>query len=265
MDQYQSLKNAAEGIVNLPTAALISQRIQPLPARTRHLLIDKYCAPRIRQSALGDPANNDCLVRVYLGSMVGRANQMFFSLRNFKLHLNQMQQIQMEVEPIARGIGEAMAVMPWAAKTDARDVEFVLGTSSDFRPMGRFDADELTNLDPGTYTGPMSRVHQDFFGRKTELWILDFNQVRKIKMDKEGVEQAVQAATINDPYLPRPLGDSEVERRAWNTFVTSYLETSERVIRKEGMEDEVMQLPVMFLEGLIDVQRKKQEMTKQRE
>jgi len=50
-----------------PTDVLGSQRILPLPTIVRHALIDEFCPPHLQAAAKGDPANRDCLMRVYLG------------------------------------------------------------------------------------------------------------------------------------------------------------------------------------------------------
>ncbi|KAH7057337.1 hypothetical protein B0J12DRAFT_411633 [Macrophomina phaseolina] len=76
--------------VNLPTAALCIERIFPLPADIRRRLIKAFCAPQIQPRAMESQGNKDCLVRIYLGSRTSRVNGAFFSLRNFKLHLDQM-------------------------------------------------------------------------------------------------------------------------------------------------------------------------------
>lgn len=96
--KHPGLGKAAERECEFPTSVLVTERIWPLPKPTREMLIEKFCAPRLRKAAKADPANKDCLVRVYLGSMQGRIIPMFFSLRNFKLHLNQMVQLQLDVE-----------------------------------------------------------------------------------------------------------------------------------------------------------------------
>ncbi|KAH6635155.1 hypothetical protein B0J18DRAFT_462282 [Chaetomium sp. MPI-SDFR-AT-0129] len=51
------LVDAAKDLCNLPTCALITERIPPLPSPTRHQLIEKYCSPRIKKQAHADPAN----------------------------------------------------------------------------------------------------------------------------------------------------------------------------------------------------------------
>ncbi|PNP60217.1 hypothetical protein THARTR1_00241 [Trichoderma harzianum] len=225
---------AAKDLCHLPTSVLVTQRIAPLPERARILLIDKYCAPRIKETALGDASNKECLVRVYLGSLEGRSERLFFSLRNFKLHLNQMVDLQLDIKTMAGRIGVAMALMHWAAETDARDVEFVLG-SDPMRP-------SLTM-------------------RSTELWVLDFNQVQPITMDEAGVAKAVEAAGINDPYLPKPLGASPIERQAWNAFAGNYIRAADMILQDKGQKL-LLKLPRMFIRGLIELRRLKKKAKK---
>jgi hypothetical protein len=49
--------------------------------------------------------------------------------------------------------------------------------------------------------------------------VLDFDQVQPITMDRAGVTQAVEAARLNDPYLPKPLQATVDEKETWNAFV----------------------------------------------
>ncbi|KAK5989937.1 hypothetical protein PT974_08200 [Cladobotryum mycophilum] len=249
------LVKAAEQVCHLPTSALVTERILPLPKPTRDLLIQKYCSPRNKAKAFEDPANNDCLVRVYLGSKQGKSGGMFFSLRNFKLHLNQMVEIELDVNEMADRMAIAMAIMHWSAKTDARDVEFVLGSSSKKTPL-KMPLEEIEKLRKPTSTGSVSGRDEEFFHRMTKLWVLDFNQVRPITMDEAGVVQAVEAARINDPYLPKPLQQSPLEKRLWNSFVVTYINASDIILQKE--DKEMLALPRMFIKGLIETQREKQ-------
>lgn len=78
------------------------------------------------------------------------------------------------------------------------------------------------DVKPLSYTGPSSRTTEDIFSQATEtkLWVLDFDQVEPITMDTNGVERAVDAATRNDPYLPKPLQTTVHEQEAWKAFVT---------------------------------------------
>ncbi|EHK40878.1 hypothetical protein TRIATDRAFT_25233, partial [Trichoderma atroviride IMI 206040] len=227
-DKNPSLVEAAKETCNLPTSVLVSERIQPLSKPTRALLIDKYCPPQAKQMALNAAANKDCLVRLYLGSLKGREERSF-SLRNFKMHLDQMVELQLDIKELAGKMATAMAIMHWAAKTDARDIEFVLGSS------------------------PLKAVAEmNFFVRTTDLWLLDFNQVRQISMDEAGVAMAVEAIKLNDPYIPKPLQRSKVQRQMWDEFVEQYLVAAHAILREEPNYTQVSGLPAMFISGVID-------------
>jgi hypothetical protein len=264
--QHQpGIRDAARQFFNVDTSLLVTERILPLPGRVQALLIEKYCPEHIRHAAHVDPANQDCLVRVYLGSMEGRtAQQRFFSLRNFKMHLNHMVELQLDIRALARGMGMAYALMHWAAETDGRDVEFVLGSSSSVVSLAR-DAGKLAMVKPLTYTGPWSGRHQDLFRtvESTKLWILDFNQVRTITMDDDGVAQAVEAARVNDPYIPKPLKDSLHEREAWKAFALRYLEAADVILN--GEDNDICELPLKFIKGLVQMERERQILAQQPE
>ncbi|KAL7815259.1 zinc finger domain-containing protein [Trichoderma gracile] len=255
LEQNPELAEVASQVCNLPANVLVSERIPPLAKPTRKLLIERYCAPRIKQAALSDTANRDCLVRPYLGSMQGKIGGLFFSLRNFKMHLNQMVDLQLDVKPIASSMGTAMAIMHWEARTDARDVEFVFGSCSK-EMSAALSLEELEKIQRPTYTGPPSYITEDFFHRPTDLWLLDFNQVRTITMDEAGVSQAVEAARINDPYLPKPLGDSSTEKIIWNAFAENYIWAADLILADS---QELLWLPRLFIRGLIEAQEQKKE------
>ena len=272
----KGLRKAAEPIISaLPTQVLVSERIRPLPKRTRELLIEKFCSPARngREKALADPANADCLVRVYLGSISAKtgASGMFFSLRNLKLHLNQLVQLGLDVETLARRMGLCLAVMHWGARVDGRDVEFVLGSSSDERinpevrreiekeELQEEEEEEEHNVVPTVYRGV-----DDLVCRQTEMWVLDFNQVRDITLDDAGVALAVEAVKLNDPYFPKPLKESEEERGVWKAFVRGYMENS-RAVLEEKLKDEedkekreeILELPRKFISGVTELERER--------
>ena len=239
---FLPLLHAAQAVCNLPTHALVTQRIWPQPDGTRDLLIEKYCADAAaRAEARSNPDNTECLVRVYLGAAssdpdLSRPTERF-SLRNFRLHLDQMLALGLDVLHMAREMAAALAIMHWAAKTDARDIEFVLGCSK-VRPVhgkGR---------------------------RKTEFWVLDFNQVGFMELNdtEHGVQKAVHAATQCEPYFPRPLQKTTAEREVWNAFARRYLATSDKILAGEGYGelDPVFGLPRVFLNGLIEVEKNRQ-------
>ncbi|KAF4982129.1 hypothetical protein FZEAL_2189 [Fusarium zealandicum] len=167
------------------------------------------------------------------------------------MHLNQLIDLQFEASTIASSMGSALAVMHWAAQTDARDVEFVLGST--IQPVRSLSAAEAALLPPNTWTGSPSDNLEDFLEINAAIWVLDFNQVRPITMDEDGVALAVEAYKINDPYFPKPLRDDPMAKKLWNTFATTYFEASQRILKDEARRIRV--LPVRFLEEVIEMQK----------
>ncbi|KAK4199785.1 hypothetical protein QBC40DRAFT_175450 [Triangularia verruculosa] len=253
-DLRPGLVHAAQEVCHLPTAALVAERILPLPEVIRVMLIERYCPPRIKQAALIDPANKDCLIRPYLGSNKTRAG-IFFSLRNFKLHLNQMVEIGVDIAMFNRKMAVSMAIMHWAARVDARDAEFVIGSSTAKSTPAQLRPAQLEGLTKPTYTGPSTLLDEDFFQRSIDLCIMDFNQVRSITLDEAGVALAVEAVKLNDPYLPRPGGASRVENDLWVTFVASYIAASDSILAALGFKEggKEMMLPRQFIRGMISL------------
>lgn len=235
---------------------LVSERILPLSSTIRGSLIDLYCPDRIKDSARKSQANKDCLVRVYLGRRDKRPRS-FFTLRNFGLCVDMMEELGLDIHGLARDIAEALAVMHWGAMVDGRDVEFVLGsgptmsqTPAVVRPL---TYEELKVLRPCSTTVHMTT--RNFTKRKTQLWVIDFNQCSKIPMTKEGIASAVEAYLINDPYFPRPLAENTKDRDLWNTFREAYVEKSNVIV--DGKSPEIRALPGVFLELLVAAQRKR--------
>lgn len=111
--------------------------------------------------------------------------------------------------------------------------------------------------DEPCYTGPESGVIEDFFCPVTGLFVLDFNQVRKIKMDEEGVAVAVEAWRLNDPYYPKPLRETESEQQVWEAILDSYLAASYEVMSLEGCEGEARALPRRFIAGITEMEYEK--------
>ncbi|KAF2430267.1 hypothetical protein EJ08DRAFT_670603 [Tothia fuscella] len=155
-----------------PCDILITERIQPLSQPVRQLFIDKFCS---KATTRPNPR---------------------FSLRNYPLHIDQMEEIGgLDTRAYARTMGEALATMHWSANIDANDVEFANTFS-------------LTTL--GEHS----------------IWMLDFDCCNTMTMDEAGVEQAVAAFFRNDPFYPRPGSDYPHDKILWDEFRTQYLETS---------------------------------------
>ncbi|KAI9761002.1 MAG: hypothetical protein M1840_002156 [Geoglossum simile] len=219
-----------------PCNIILSECIQPLPQNIRELLIDQYCpAPLIPEIKASD-TNQDCLIRPYLGRRRiapggrGRPSRFqVFSLRNFPLHVDQMEQLGIgaDTNKYAETMAEALAMMHWYGEMDANDVEFVLA------PPRNGTRYRLSNV-LGDHT----------------MWLLDFDCCRRMSMDEKGVDQAVTAFFRNDPFYPRPY------QPLWKEFRDRYLQTSSEIISGDH-GDKRKRLPEMFIEKTEEIQQKR--------
>lgn len=87
------------------------------------------------------------------------------------------------------------------------------------------------------------------------MWLLEFNLVRRIEFNEDGVDQMVDAFRQNDPYFPIPLQDHPVSKRLWNRFAESFLKVATTALRDE--EPKVKGLHLLFLRRLVDEHRRK--------
>ena len=257
------LAQAAEGTCPLPTSAFVMERIPPLPPRACALLMERFCAGKTLAEARRLRENDAYVVRVLLGSD-GEKRRHWRKPRLrlcAALHLGDLVGLHLDVRALARAMGVAMAVMHWAAGTDARGVEFVLGSSR--KTVSRAPEPRMLDRVPVmSNTGPETMRHEDFFHEveSTKLWVLDFDRVRPMGMDEEGVEQAVEAAVGNEPYLPRPLRETGDDKDVWAAFAVSYVEAARVIL--DGAAEEVTKLPVRFIQGLVEKEMKRKEMEK---
>ncbi|KAK3364663.1 hypothetical protein B0T25DRAFT_514304 [Lasiosphaeria hispida] len=117
----------------LPSQALITERILPLPKIIRHVLIDKLCPEALRESAKASPLNNNCLARMYLGRRrtPNAPPTPNFSLRNFNFCLDQMLELGFPVQDYAREMAACLATLHWYARMDSFDIQFALGSDAE--------------------------------------------------------------------------------------------------------------------------------------
>ncbi|KAG8413942.1 hypothetical protein J3458_011599 [Metarhizium acridum] len=214
---------------------LCMERIFPLPRPIRWALIDKFCPPQGQTMARNNEANKDCLVRLYFGRLKYGMGSRFFSLRNFKLHANQIKELDLDMPELINALAHAMAVVHWHTRIDGNDVEFVLGSSpmEEQKVRGRMDLQTLNS-----YTGPTSNYEKmnhsrtDFSKRLTSLWMVDFDDCGDISMDERGIAKAVKAFIETNHYCPRPNTGNKFIEQAWTHFGNSYLSWSARVLEK---------------------------------
>lgn len=138
----------------LPSMALISERIPPLPKMNRKTLIDMHCSSELKSCALANQVNRECLVGLYLGKR-WRVNALLaFTLRNFNLCVAQMEELEPSSTDYAVAIAEAHAVIRWEANVDGYDTEFVLGSES------RYECTEDVYMGLGLTPDMMAEIDQ---------------------------------------------------------------------------------------------------------
>ncbi|KAN0079086.1 Zinc finger domain containing protein [Elaphomyces granulatus] len=221
-----------------PCNILQSQRIPSVPKPIREILIDKYCPSSLMPEIKASDTNRDCLIRPYLGRrrvMKTRNLSRFraFSLRNFPLHIDQMEELGIpysDIKLYAKIMASTLAMTHWSGQIDGNDIEFVLAAP---------------NTDRESLTG-QAAVVSNILGDHS-MWILDFDCCKKMSMDIAGVNQAVTAFLRNDPYYPRPDSSKEI----WAAFRDNYLWVSDRILRQHiRNENQIEILPRTFIEKI---------------
>ncbi|KAL4908863.1 zinc finger protein-domain-containing protein [Aspergillus multicolor] len=213
-----------------PCNMIHAQRIPAVPEATRCFLTEHYCPPSLIANILDSDTNRDCIIRPYLGRRRVRAASkpsrfQAFSLRNYPLHLDQMEEIGIpgaDIAGYARTMAKALAQLHWLAHVDGNDIEFVLASPND-KP----DPSQK----PESWSNALG-VH--------EMWMLDFDLARPMTMVEQGAQQAAIAFKGNDPYYPRPDKDSYL----WIAFREQYLATSQVCLQDSQASKD---LPAYFI------------------
>ncbi|KAF2184861.1 hypothetical protein K469DRAFT_578637, partial [Zopfia rhizophila CBS 207.26] len=192
--------------------ALCMERVLPLPQPLCHHLIDRYC-PRDKEGAKLHALNRDCLVRPLLGRRRRGSGTVAFSLCNFRLHLDQFEELKLDVDEYAIAMADAMTVLHYVAKIDAMNIEFVISSvPSDMQSSGKsLTSAEIENMQPKQSTFEMATA-KDFTRRIICLWVLDFNTCKTINLNQTGAQAAVKAFMGTEAYCPRLLENPEVHR-----------------------------------------------------
>lgn len=196
--------------------------------------------------------NTHCLIRAYLGK---RKNNRVeegarpahlkklrpFSLRNFPLCVDQMEDLELNVEGCARGMADALAYMHWTAKVDGNDVEFVLGQRRSDKTQQTLPCIREKDFESAVL-GPHA------------MWVLDFDCCREMTMDEEGIKTACKSFWRNDQYYPRPGSNSPPDQRLWAVLREDLLKTSETLL--EGESEGIKKLPVMLMDMIEETKGK---------
>ncbi|KAK0704854.1 hypothetical protein B0H67DRAFT_649256 [Lasiosphaeris hirsuta] len=151
----------------------------------RHALIARFCLEALQASALANPANHDCVARVYLGRRPAALPRVpNFSLRDYSFCLDQLLEFGLLVE--------ALVLVHWAARVGGYDVEFVLGgqrvggaryavlDDGGFGGTELRDVGVLCNVEVGVEAQGRTSENDaeavvDPRGQATQLWVLDYN------------------------------------------------------------------------------------------
>jgi len=213
----------------------MQEKIPAVGLPIREMLIDRYCREALKDATRKSKKNEDCLIRVYTGKrrLEGRPPGMFFNLRNYGLCVDQMEELGLDPVAIANALAEALAHCYWKAEVDANDVEFVLAPAT-----------SSVTVDSSV---PVYRLlDQDLV-----IWMLDYDCVRTMSHDKDGIAQAVHAFWRNDPYFPRPFayGHTDADTELWQTFKTHFLEASRHMLteKKGSVEKDSLGLPQQWV------------------
>ena len=220
---------------------LITQRIPPFPKAARNNIIDLYCPESLKSSIRSSEPDQDCLIRPYLGRRRRSEKQsrfQAFSLRNYPLHLDQIEVLKLNAVLYARIMAETLAFLYWKAHIDANDVEFVLA------PPLPSKAERSAHSEEG-HLAHHNTIHSEILGEHV-VWILDFDCCRPMPQDETGVKQAVAAFYRNDPFYPRPKRDNnDMDQALWFVFKERFLGASDAILGRGSME---ARLPALWVE-----------------
>lgn len=241
-----------------PANTLCIERILPLPKPIREAITHYFCPKQLINEVLASESNKDCLIRLYMGKKRPGVSR-FFKLRNFILYLDDMQNFEIDTAELAIQMAHALAIMHWVAGIDANDVEFVLGSSPQRNP-----TEPLLNIPEDLSLEEMEKMptdrstwdlhHRNFRRHTTHLWLLDFNRCGRFEPNDAGVQKLVRAFFDNDPYYPRPHGQTAKDQQLWCIFRDCYLQMSTTYTDQEQRG-----LPAVFIGSIVDEQRKRME------
>ncbi len=200
--------------------------------------------PRIPEIISSSEPDHDCLIRPYLGrrrrfEMQSRFKA--FSLRNYPLHADQIEDLGLDGALYARVMAETLAVMYWKAHIDANDVEFVQA------PPAKADC----SVNSGGLLAHHSVFQSPSLGEHV-VWILDFDCCKPMPLDEKGVDQAVAAFYRKDPYYPRPRSGNAKDMALWIVFKDRFLEASEALLERGSPE---ARLPTLWVESVEQMEK----------
>lgn len=223
-------------------AVFYLDRIFPVTEVSRFALVNKFFHRDAQHAVLGNMENEDCLIRLYFGQTnPGDLYSSDTTLRNFPLYLDQAREINLDISKYSQEMALGLAILHWEAQIDGQDTEFVIGTSTN-----KVFAHEYSNH--RTMPPPMSTM-ENFPGRETQLWMLDYDKCAEISFDtpdlvSDVVGKYLVAVTGNDPYFPHPCLDIDL----WQSFRQVYLKASWIIIKNRNLQQEIRNLPEVLIQ-----------------
>lgn len=251
---------------------LVMEQIPFVCKEIRSTILRLFCRPDLFQTSQRDAMNEDCLLRLYLGlrsslEFIFSPFSKSFTLRNYPYGLEKIDLDPAEVALsnklwFAAAIAEGLAILHWGAWIDARDVEFVLGSTPSPKDGSGQECgvstielewklqkkQKISDITDGKSSPELREARtsvrevsstRDPSPYKTiagsgsaYVWVLDFNQCEEITMDEEGCVKAAKAFWDNDPYFPRPFTKQDGD--LWEYFVERYLHHSDNVLETES-------------------------------
>ncbi|KAI9170692.1 hypothetical protein HJFPF1_00162 [Paramyrothecium foliicola] len=217
--------------------AMISEKIEPVSIKAQKLLVERYGPGETQGDVdkfLPNGVGQHCLVRIYLGRRRMRPvrpsrGPRFFSLRNYPLHADQVEELGLPGDIYARAMAEALATLHWRLRTDAADVEFVLGAHRGDK------ADDSSSMPLGQHA----------------LWLLDFDCCRPITADEAALDPIARAFWRNDPYFPQPGGTCQQDRELWEIFANEYRRVGTDIVRNHARQGEDVEVLGSLVHGAI--------------
>ncbi|KFA81715.1 hypothetical protein S40288_11751 [Stachybotrys chartarum IBT 40288] len=232
--------------------ALLSERVFPVPLPVREALVDTLCPKVIRkrkQDFLARPENKSCLIRIYLGRRQitkPETNVQNLKLRNFPLHVNEMEDMSLDTSHFACVMAQTLAILHWKAGIDGNDIEFILGSSP--MQMRGPSYGEIVGKDMWAVA---ELYHFDFGHRSTSIWVIDFNQCARFEENDAGLKQIVDAFFWNDPYYPRPNLENDKDMELWAVFRKQYLDVSTMLTESVMPEEFITRIEARNKKGTV--------------
>lgn len=223
---------------------LVTDRIEPFQRSIRDALIDRYCPISLRTLIATSKADEDCLIRPYLGRrrrLEKNSRFQAFSLRSYPLHLDQILELSLNPMRYATIMASALATLYWRVQVDANDVEFVLASPRKTSARQNNNSDVISDV-----------IYSQILGSHV-VWLLDFDCCKHMSLDEAGVEQATRAFCRNDPFFPRPRDDDGEDESLWKHSKYMFLSMSEPILIQKGQDAHLSLLWVKKVEKFFEV------------